>query len=85
VSLWERLGLVGKDPAGKLTQAKAAFDKADYIVAGQKARSAENDYSTASQSARDRVLFVFAALVVIAVIYLGATWARQGLAEAESE
>jgi hypothetical protein len=83
VSLWQHLGLIGKDPAGNLTLAKAAFDKGDYTIAGQKARSAENDYSTASQSARDRVLFAFAALVVIAVLYLGATWARQGHAEAE--
>ena len=85
VSLWEHLGLIGKDPAGELKQAKAAFDKADYIVAGQKARSAEDGYSTASQSRSRPRAVRLRRLVVIAVIYLGATWARQSSADAESE
>ena len=84
VSLWERLGLIGKDPASDLKKAKAAFDEHDYIQAGRAARSAKHDYATASQSARDRVVFAFAAIVVVGVLIAGATWARQDRAESDS-
>jgi hypothetical protein len=78
VSLWARLGLIGKDPEADLAAAKSAFDSGDYIEAGQRADAARLAYANASDTARERVLMGFAGVVVIGVLILGGTWAFRG-------
>lgn len=78
VNLWERLGLIGKDPQGRLDDAKAAFDEGDFASASQLARSAKAMYSNASQSARNRLLVGLVVIVFVPVLIFGGAWAWRG-------
>ncbi len=81
VNLWERLGLIGKDPQSRLDDAKVAFNQGDFAHASQLARSAKAMYTHASQSALDRLLIVFAIVVLGGVVVAGGTWALRGQRE----
>jgi hypothetical protein len=78
VSLWEKLGLIGKDPQGRLDDAEVAFNKGDFAHASQLARSANAMYSNAGQSSRNRLLVGLVVIVFVPVLIFGGLWAWRG-------
>lgn len=78
VSLWGRLGLIGKDPGGDLAQAQEQFDQGNFSRAASLAESAEHAYVTANEAARDRVVMAVVGLVLIGVVIVGGSWALRG-------
>jgi hypothetical protein len=74
-SLWQRLGLLGKDPGGTLDDARAAFEQGDFGMAAARAISAQDTLEGAGRAAFNRTLFALAALAVVAALVFGGRWA----------
>jgi hypothetical protein len=78
VSWWQRLGLIGKDPGGKLDDARAAFAEGDFTHAKQYAATAKGMYDAAGETARTRVAIAFGLVVLVGVVIVGGAWAFRG-------
>ncbi len=74
LSLWEKMGLLGKDYDGTLDDAEAAFAEGDFDRAAQRARSAEHMLSTAGREALNRLLIAAAVATGVITLAVGAFW-----------
>lgn len=84
-SLWQRFGLLGSDPDGKLEQAAGEFAAGSFQAAIDSSRSAESTIDNASTVALRRVLIVTGIFAAFGLIVLAAVWAghlrERGLAD----
>ena len=73
-SLWQRIGLLGKDPDGKLADARTSFNVGEFAGAQRRADEASEIIDGASQAALYRVLIALGALAALAVVLGGSVW-----------
>jgi hypothetical protein len=73
-SLWERIGLWGEDPGGKLAAAAAEFSVGRFVNAADRAEAAQKALDGAQRAGQVRTLGALAALASVAVVASGSIW-----------
>jgi len=65
--IWEKFGLLGRDPDGELNAAKEAFESGDFSFSRERSDSASDTVDDASSVALRRVLIVAGIFAILAV------------------
>jgi hypothetical protein len=73
-SLWERFGLLGADPDGKVKDSSEAFNSGDYERSRSSADEAVDTVDSASSNAARRVLIVAGGAAAFAIVILLVVW-----------
>ncbi|HEU4759122.1 MAG TPA: hypothetical protein VFT91_03975, partial [Dehalococcoidia bacterium] len=77
-NVWERLGLLGRDPTDTLDDGAGAFGRGDFQTAVNKAHDAASAVDGASRSAFIRLTIAIGVLAGLSVAAAAALWISRG-------